>query len=139
MVRRRGKEDIPAFVMEAAAHGSSGSCPLLPSTCTGCWGDPCPEPVTHTPQWPELFSSSNWGLFPPHHSTAWMTVAWPCCQHFPEHATLLFNKRAEVGGGREQSANCKTGHKTWTYIQVPRKKLRTTSFILTAPLSSKSP
>lgn len=36
-------------------------------------------------------------------------------------------------GRREQSANYKTGHKLWTYIQMPQRECSTASFILTAP------
>lgn len=43
-----------------------------------------------------------------------MTVTWVSCQHVPEHASVLFNKRSGIGRRREQSASSKT----WSQISA---------------------
>lgn len=47
------------------------------------------------------------GFFPPQLSPAWVTVTLASCQHFPEHARFLFNKRVGVGGGESSQPTIK--------------------------------
>lgn len=111
-IEGRGREGILALAGEAAVYFFPHSCPLLPLAHTSIWHGACAEPTAHTPQLLSCSEVPALGFFSPHHNTAWMTVTWVSCQHFPEHASILFNKRAGIGGRREQSANYKTWSQT---------------------------
>ena len=66
---------------------------------------------------------------------------WPALAAEAKNSSFIFQSlHTEKGRGwgrREQSANNKTGHRLWTKIQAPRKKLRTS--IPTAPFFCQKP